>query len=124
MRIETIRVGFSEEFDQLYEKYQSHEIHFAKPIPHKHATYDQLLFASIVKTLMDKRAEPEPEATAIFNKLTSHNNTVQRSAIRAVILMHSSFVRAASYALTQSVLFSFRYARIGTSSQGFSRNLS
>ena len=37
MRIETIRVGFSEEFDQLYEKYQSHEIHFAKPIPHKHA---------------------------------------------------------------------------------------
>ena len=48
MWIETIRAGFTEDFEDLYEQYATHKIPTARDLPRKLVNCDQSLYHAIV----------------------------------------------------------------------------
>ena len=86
MWLETIKNSLPQNFERVMDKY----INLDDEIPEKYTEIDSNLHGNIMEALMDKRAEPEAEATSLFNKLTSHKKTIQRSAIRALMYMQET----------------------------------
>ena len=84
MLLESVKAGFPHEVDEVSERFLLRE---TTKIPKKLESFDQDLFNSISKALMDVRASPEHESMQIFQKLTARKKTIKRSGTRALILM-------------------------------------
>ena len=56
----------------------------------KYKNFDIKLHAALIKSLVDKKAEPENDALALFNKLMSHKHTIARSGMRTLIIIQDA----------------------------------
>ena len=98
MWIESVKASLSDQILKQLEAIQTGtQINIAK----KYERFDQELYAEILKALMSSDASPETEATALFNKISSHGGTIKRSGLKALILLQETVNgRADTYGTT------------------------
>ena len=86
MWIETVKTAIPLALEQILDQYSKGSD--ADPaylmVPDKYKTLDQELFQNIQRALMDKRADPETEATSLFQKIQSHKGSIGRSGLKTL----------------------------------------
>ena len=84
--LETVKTSVPPKFEKYMDEYIE-QYDFTIPIDTKFKEIDTKLHTKILNALADQKAAPENEALAHFNKLTSHKHTVQRSGVRAYMII-------------------------------------
>ena len=84
MWAESVISSFSEKTNKVYDDIASGK---QQKTSGKMQKFDQELYSAILKALLSPDASPESEAVQLFNKLSSHKTTVQRSGFKALLLI-------------------------------------
>ena len=90
MWIEVLKGGLPDALLEYLNKITDGEIDPGADIPKKLVAYDQALNRAIMTSLLDPKATPENDATSLFNRLTSHQRTIKRSGMRAILYMQEA----------------------------------
>ena len=61
-------------------------------IPRSSRDADQALFAALVESLIDPKANPANEGLSIFNKINASQTTIGRSGVRAILAVENQSV--------------------------------